>query len=606
VKITKVKTGDFKGYSRELSLSGTVVLCGPNGSGKTGLQKAIEVAITGYDSDLGKKPKYTMQHISGSMGWVEITIQCDDGEVVVIKRTYTRDKKGNVKMDVRVLPKMDESTSGDYEARIKNIVGSFPIMFDLASFLHMKDSEYRDFFFSKCKVDNWDKEKIFDKMIKGTAGLLDEDKLQSDTITVQLGEAWHDELSIKDNLETVIETLGNIKNRAQGEVRGNVGASEAVEERKVEDKTSKTIPMLKEEIAKYEEDARKVSADIKINKDNAEKYDKKEAEISKVIVEIADIKKGDFDATLTAEDYAKKISELDAMSPLPKNLYEIDVKMGVASGKCPIGVECDKLDEYKKSIPNLKKEREEIKEKMDKKDEQKSVYVQQQCHVGEYKHLVENLDRLQKEMMDMPKPVSSEELETQLQSLDTKKSELESEKNVKIQVQAAEKMQGDIKSARLVNEAKLNAVKVLIGVVGKDGILGEIIKSILGPFADKINGLLQKIDDVKNFKFNLEDEITGKPIFQFGWKKDSGFVPFHALSNGERALFGAAIMVALITQQNPKLRVLLIDNIEAVDDSHRDEFVNACFEFEKVGQIDNVLLAGCMQYEGGVQLGMDK
>jgi len=596
MQILKVKSTNLKGKGKkELDLTSKVVIIGPNGSGKTGMLKTVEIAITGYDSEIGKKPNSVMEHIHGNQGSVSITVK--DGDTVSeIKRVYKRDRKGSVGMGVSVLPKEDEQTSKDYEARIKNLVGSFPMMFDLNSFINMTDTEFRNFFFWKCKEVGWDKKKIFDKMKKDTEGLIGDAKKECEDIIKQTEEDWDELLTAKDNLEVILEYLRTEKNEASSEIRGNVGASESIEEKKEEDLTSKTIPSLKTEIARNENELRKLSAEMERNRGAGELYETTNKDIEVILKRISELPK-EFDPDITFEEYTVKMKDVkEGVYKINKAIIEMELELSVIGGQCPIGIKCEELQKRKSERPKIEESLQEVKEELKARNEELDKYERMEGLAYNNEDWTKQLKELQEKMKNLSKPVSNDELKEQEGSISKILEDLKAELEQKIKIQVAETLQANIKLKRVKMEARLDAIKSLQDVVGKDGILGDIIKAILKPYTATINQLLKEIDVNKNIKFKLEDELTGKAIFQFGWQKANDcFVPYHALSNGEKALFGVAIMVALILQQEPKLKVLLVDNIEAVDDDHRVAFIDACCKFVDKKKIDNLIMAGCIQ-----------
>ena len=107
----------------------------------------------------------------------------------------------------------------------------------------------------------------------------------------------------------------------------------------------------------------------------------------------------------------------------------------------------------------------------------------------------------------------------------------------------------DLKKA----DANVEALKQLIVALGPKGLQGEMIKEMIQPFSKIVNDLLHAIDPEKELTFRFQD-VRGNEIFEMGWKRGEHFIPFEALSTGERVLFSAALMTALILFREPRCR----------------------------------------------------
>lgn len=138
-------------------------------------------------------------------------------------------------------------------------------------------------------------------------------------------------------------------------------------------------------------------------------------------------------------------------------------------------------------------------------------------------------------------------------------------------------------------------LKSLSQALGPKGIQGELVKEILEPIRSDIGGNLQLMGFNQTPFFQTESD-TGKEIFQFGWVNEKGHtVNFDALSMGQQTVFLAAMMVTILDRANPKLRILVMDNINHLDKENFHMFTDG---LRKVAhKLDNIILAGAIGFE---------
>ncbi|MBI3804863.1 MAG: hypothetical protein HY282_13990 [Nitrospirae bacterium] len=180
--------------------------------------------------------------------------------------------------------------------------------------------------------------------------------------------------------------------------------------------------------------------------------------------------------------------------------------------------------------------------------------------------------------------LQKEGLERHLEGLKRQLAEQEEQRSLWI---AYQQNQVDLKKA----DAHIEALKQLITALGPKGLQGEMMKEQLRPMTKIVNDLLQTIDPEKEIVFRFQD-ARGNEVFEMGWKQEERFIPFEALSTGERVLFSAALMTGLILLREPRCRLLLVDNLESVDLPHRRRFIEALSTFVDEGHLDHFIAAG--------------
>lgn len=136
---------------------------------------------------------------------------------------------------------------------------------------------------------------------------------------------------------------------------------------------------------------------------------------------------------------------------------------------------------------------------------------------------------------------------------------------------------------------KVECFKQLSDVLGTKGIQGEIVKETLGPISNEIQENLRLMGIEDEFYFQTESD-TGREIFQFGWINQKGHkVNFDTLNNAHRSFLLVAILTAIVEHAAPKLKVLMMDDIEHIIE---DDFMNFIAGLNAIAhKWDNILLA---------------
>lgn len=143
-------------------------------------------------------------------------------------------------------------------------------------------------------------------------------------------------------------------------------------------------------------------------------------------------------------------------------------------------------------------------------------------------------------------------------------------------------------------EIKAACLKSLSEELGPKGIQGELVKEILDPIRQDIGENLKAMGFGHEPFFQTQSD-TGKEIFQFGWVNEKGHqVNFDALSTGQQTVFLAAMMLVIIKRANPKLKMLVMDNLNHLD---RKNFQMLLDGLSHIDWVDNIILAGAVEFE---------
>jgi len=123
----------------------------------------------------------------------------------------------------------------------------------------------------------------------------------------------------------------------------------------------------------------------------------------------------------------------------------------------------------------------------------------------------------------------------------------------------------------------------------------EMMVGLVAPLIDRMNHFLEGAVSNRQAYCELAD-AKGKAIFQLGWIVDGERkVALPALSGGETAILGAALLYALVMLADPPLKLLLLE-VGAVD---VDNFLSLLDGLEHVGpDVGNIIVATHMPFEG--------
>lgn len=144
----------------------------------------------------------------------------------------------------------------------------------------------------------------------------------------------------------------------------------------------------------------------------------------------------------------------------------------------------------------------------------------------------------------------------------------------------------------------VEAWKRISEAVGPKGLQGELVKDALAPLKECVQTKLSAMGVNRFFYIQTEDE-KGKEIFQFGYVDHDRQERhnFDALSTGEQMILLIAFMTTIVEQLNPPLKILAIDNMEALD---RENLMNVLKGLEVAGEsFDNIILSGVLEIEAG-------
>lgn len=200
------------------------------------------------------------------------------------------------------------------------------------------------------------------------------------------------------------------------------------------------------------------------------------------------------------------------------------------------------------------------------------------------------LDNLKNNPVEAPEDPAF--LEKQLagitQNIEEIKQKIMLEEEAKTTLSNQQAVMIDAEKAKIV----LENYKFILDVIGPKGLQGELLKSQLSGINGLVNENLKLFGIDHRFYFQTESEKK-KEIFQFGWIRDGEKIDFNALSGAEQIILMVSLLTAFIEVKQPKMKLLVIDNIDRVHPKNVEKLLSGLLKLKK--KLDNIILSGAIE-----------
>lgn len=574
-------------------------LFGKNGSGKSTVLNAIQLALLGYIPGTKQTKEAIFKHCSGNNMQVEVTF--DDGRKIT--RYWKRTNKGIV--------------SGDNisdELNISDIIKDIELpVFNFSKFISMTSNGLKDWFLSFLPSSknsiNWNEE--IDKAISDNGINL----TYTDFVDLCKKEADNANTNCSDTLET-IRSLNTKYKELLSYKKGELSRLDS------------TI----QSIAYYEDvdetaDLNELQSELdslNLKKSNLS-YDISSVINNEGILQCIENMKKEYD--IDFDRYHDCPDDDEIIAGLRSSIEEYDTHMNdiktevdeskrdsyrlneekksyesILSGEgiCPYTkCNCEYISEY---IDSLKEKVFDIESKLDTIDDTISEKIDQLNryedakkieqntldtrlnHYSEYNSYLNNLIRA----IPIPYPKSSIDMNEEIHDIDVKITEIQ-DNIIKIKSNLHfRSIQDKIVEDKFKCSEDIEVVKSLIDVTGVNGLQNEIMNSPFADLADNISFYLKsffKDNDIKA-SFNLS---TKSNSFSFGIIRNKVYLDYDILSSGEKCLYTLALLISLVKSSTSDIHLILIDDIlDHLDDNKIDNLFKALYELDDI----QILLAG--------------
>lgn len=261
MRLSKISATNLKGKSFEYDLAAITIFVGPNGTGKTAIREAIQLATNKYCPDLGKEPSATFQLSSSEQMTVKATAESDG---VLYHSTQSWQDKA---------PKYSGTP----------LVNNPPEMADIGVFFSMTGPQRASYVFSLVdpKEYGFDEKNIVravasisvesERAEKIKAELVEEVKLHIHEAAGESAQKW---------MTTLVADISERDKNAAADLRGMLNAQTAKAKRTDGDLFSESIP---DDVTERLATARETLAEMEAKRiANAEEYKRIEKELAKI------------------------------------------------------------------------------------------------------------------------------------------------------------------------------------------------------------------------------------------------------------------------------------------------------------------------------------
>lgn len=581
--VTTPKTYNFKNIN---------YLIGKNGSGKSTVLQAIQLAILGYIPGTDKRVSEIFTHSSSKSMSVDLRLTNDEivtessSECLRILRTWSV-KGRSVQSNIATEPK-------DFE--LSTLVNEIELpIFNFNEFLGLSRNQLKSWFLNflpkpDCKID-WKRE--FTKTLLDATFILSDERY--------LDEVIEEAVESDEGLEAVQQTNTNLKELLSAkkiEVARLEGAVQALifyDDVSTEDYEESKAEIMKQlaELKYRQNTAREVKTIIRNNESIASKIAScnakllTEEQIEKDKAAVAEVAEKEAELAAARNKYETELNDLQTQI----TSLEVEISRAKAiiekDGICPYTQSsCLSIKEY---IAELKQS---VAEKEKTLEEAYSEKEACRKHIVEKHHEREVLNRdyndansrlgnntfIEKQIEDYRAqltPVTAEQLElanTSIEELEAKEAELQ-DKLSKLEAnrQYEEKI-NSITANKFKAENELEALKLLIKRTDANNMQTEIAAMPFAEFTNKMDEIVPELFGREvSFHINLESKANS---FSFGIAKypvgsDEIYIPYHLMSSGEKTLLAFAMMSYIAQNSSSALKLVMIDDmLDHLDDAN--------------------------------------
>ena len=552
---------------RTYNLNDMNYLFGHNGSGKSTVLQAIQLAVLGYIPGTDKTKSAIFAHANGNSMSVELHL--DNGTRII--RQWYKTSKGIIE-DFRTIP--DGINPADYIGKLK-----IPIM-DINAFLAMTANKMKDWFIDFLPdVDtsgiDWKGTLTaalpsFDKVLEPeyiTECAAHADSLKGSTLECVRGMNTF----FKESLSECKAEFGRVEHTVQSLIfysNCTMDDPESVRERIAGEK--RILKSLNDSLYSAEH-----NAEIKRN-------------IEGLIAErdaLGDETAIRDELTSLESEFVKRCNELETLKNM-RYEYESAIKDNQAiiagNGMCPYSkAKCEsivnQLDSAKNAVDMFSVSLIETEKQINKAS---ADIMRLDSKITRLKGNLPRIQSLSNQIAYLESTIHTDALACDVDMLKTEIGVSEQhiadlEKKL-AQIEANLKYDELTKNLTLQKyklEQRIEMLKAWVKLTDVNGMQSDIM---IAPFWSLRKNVSKYLSEFFEFdtiaQFNLEEKANS---FSFGIIRDGAYIRYELLSSGEKCLFILALTLAMIEISDAQLKFILIDDILDHLDSKK---IDACFE----------------------------
>lgn len=587
------------------NLNQITYLAGRNGSGKTTVLNAIQLALLGYIPGEAQKNEAIFRHANGPVMSVKLTLS----NGVTVQRQWTQQKKS--------ISSFTAITPDGYD--LKALVSEIELpVFNFSEFMSLSANKMKEWFVqflpNSATEVNWKEE--LTKALESAGVQLD------DSLTEQIGELVKQAAEISESgVEKVIQMNTYIKELISF-TKGQIAAKEATLRSLVEYEDAGTDSA--EDLEKQIESCRSqlnslqtLKADVEtfIRVSQSNKATKAQLEQYADLDVPFDQHPGVVAAQKTEADSLEALKvlqpKIEDMKSQLRSMVEASAPLAnvIRGGSvCPFTkTECATVA---KNVENTRKEYQSLRDEFNKLKAVSDAAcaeadkltdainaARQQISAVQTRYKVR--DSLLSSLTEVVDPgTPAEVVELRIQEANAQMKAL-SDRLIKVRAnEQFQQMFGTVNSEKARLAKDLEAFKVWEKLTGANGLQTRISSQAFMDFGKKMDKYLKKMfanDDYVSCTFDLSEKANS---FSFGISrvnKDTGlcYIPYENLSSGEKAMYMLALLLCLTECSASDLKLLMVDDVLDHVDSTNVKELFAAINSVKDAQI---ILAGVVPY----------
>lgn len=561
-------------------------LYGKNGSGKTTVMQAVQLALLGYIPGTNKRNSDIFEHSNGHTMSVSVVISNGTSDIK-IQRSWMK-KGSSVVSSMDTYPK--DIKIDDF---LKDI--ELPI-FNFNEFMNMTPNKMKDWFirFLPSVSKEFDWKTYLESNVPVGCSI-------SDELACNMEESYRYPSTIEgvQSMNSFIKSLISFKKSEASRLTSSIQSmvyyddfDEAVDVEEVRSKIQDMNKAIELHTQYAEAKTRKLSLESQLRSyDDVKSCNLTEIDHMRYDVE----SRYDREIESITETICDRSKEADSL----RSEISYMSKVVQSKGVCPYTSDrCEsislKAEDYSESLKKRKSIYEAIIKEIDVLKE-KCAEVQRNRN-NELRDLSDKESRLHRRMMILEQ-IENIKIDESSSTVDEEflRSEIERLQAIITKVEVNKKYQSFIDKVthdKFAVESDIDVLKHWDKLTDANGLQNEMMIAPFVELESDMNKYLEILysDEKVRCKFNLESKSNS---FNFGVDRDGVYIPFNLLSSGEKCIYTLALMLCISNRSESDLKIVMIDDLL---DHLDDDRANMLFDSLSNVQDIQVILAGVKHF----------
>lgn len=561
-------------------------LYGKNGSGKTTVMQAVQLALLGYIPGTNKRNSDIFEHSNGHTMSVSVVISNGTSDIK-IQRSWMK-KGSSVVSSMDTYPK--DIKIDDF---LKDI--ELPI-FNFNEFMNMTPNKMKDWFirFLPSVSKEFDWKTYLESNVPVGCSI-------SDELACNMEESYRYPSTIEgvQSMNSFIKSLISFKKSEASRLTSSIQSmvyyddfDEAVDVEEVRSKIQDMNKAIELHTQYAEAKTRKLSLESQLRSyDDVKSCNLTEIDHMRYDVE----SRYDREIESITETICDRSKEADSL----RSEISYMSKVVQSKGVCPYTSDrCEsislKAEDYSESLKKKKSIYEAIIKEIDVLKE-KCAEVQRNRN-NELRDLSDKESRLHRRMMILEQ-IENIKIDESSSTVDEEflRSEIERLQAIITKVEVNKKYQSFIDKVthdKFAVESDIDVLKNWDKLTDANGLQNEMMIAPFVELESDMNKYLETLysDEKVRCKFNLESKSNS---FNFGVDRDGFYIPFNLLSSGEKCIYTLALMLCISNRSESDLKIVMIDDLL---DHLDDDRANMLFDSLSNVQDIQVILAGVKHF----------